>query len=229
MRKRVIVMKKIVVAIDGPAGAGKSTIAKMVAEKLDYAYIDTGAMYRSVAWKFLQTGHEFSEDFISMLANTMVIMFKPEDSVNRVFVDDHEVTDDIRSSEVTALVSRVAAIGAVREAMVDQQRRMGESGGVLMDGRDIGTVVFPNAQLKVFLTATVDERAMRRYKELIAKGQQVDLEQLKKDIASRDKQDSERAISPLRQAEDAVYLDTSDMSINQVADYIEGLVKEREQ
>ena len=123
----------------------------------------------------------------------------------------------------------MAAIGAVREAMVDQQRRMGESGGVLMDGRDIGTVVFPNAQLKVFLTATVDERAMRRYKELVAKGQQVDLEQLKADIANRDKQDSERAISPLRQAEDAVYLDSSDMSIDQVAAYIENLVKEREQ
>ena len=164
-----------------------------------------------------------------MLANTMVIMFKPEASVNRVFVDDVEVTEAIRSAEVTALVSRVAAIGAVREAMVDQQRRMGESGGVLMDGRDIGTVVFPNAQLKVFLTATVDERAMRRYKELVAKGQQVDLEQLKADIANRDKQDSERAISPLRQAEDAVYLDSSDMSIDQVAAYIENLVKEREQ
>ncbi len=222
-------MKKIVVAIDGPAGAGKSTIAKMVAEKIGYAYIDTGAMYRSVAWKFLQTGKAFDEDYISMLANTMVIMFKPEASVNRVFVDDVEVTEAIRSAEVTALVSRVAAIGAVREAMVDQQRRMGESGGVLMDGRDIGTVVFPNAQLKVFLTATVDERAMRRYKELVAKGQQVDLEQLKADIANRDKQDSERAISPLRQAEDAVYLDSSDMSIDQVAAYIENLVKEREQ
>ena len=222
-------MKKIVVAIDGPAGAGKSTIAKMAAEKIGYAYIDTGAMYRSVAWKFLQTGKAFDEDYISMLANTMVIMFKPEASVNRVFVDDVEVTEAIRSAEVTALVSRVAAIGAVREAMVDQQRRMGESGGVLMDGRDIGTVVFPNAQLKVFLTATVDERAMRRYKELVAKGQQVDLEQLKADIANRDKQDSERAISPLRQAEDAVYLDSSDMSIYQVAAYIENLVKEREQ
>lgn len=222
-------MKKIVVAIDGPAGAGKSTIAKMVAEKIGYAYIDTGAMYRSVAWKFLQTGHDFDEEYIGMLSNTMIIMFKPEASVNRVFVDDVEVTDAIRSAEVTALVSKVAAIGAVREAMVDQQRRMGESGGVLMDGRDIGTVVFPNAQLKIFLTATVEERAMRRYKELIAKGQQVDLEQLKADIACRDKQDSERAISPLRQAEDAVYLDTSAMSIDEVAAFIENLVKEREQ
>ena len=131
-------MKKIVVAIDGPAGAGKSTIAKLVAEKLGYAYIDTGAMYRSVAWKFLQTGKEFDEAFISALAQTMVIEFKPEASVNRVFVDGTEVTDAIRSAEVTANVSRVAAIGDVRAAMVAQQRRMGEVGGVLMDGRDIG-------------------------------------------------------------------------------------------
>lgn len=222
-------MKKIVVAIDGPAGAGKSTIAKLVAEKLGYAYIDTGAMYRSVALKFLQTGKDFDEDFISELARTMVIEFKPEASVNRVFVDGQEVTDAIRSAEVTANVSRVAAIGAVREAMVAQQRRMGESGGVLMDGRDIGTVVFPNAQLKIFLTATVEERAMRRYKELIAKGQQVDLAQLKEDIASRDKQDSERAISPLRQAEDALLLDTSDMNIEQVTAKILQLVEDHAQ
>ena len=220
-------MKKIVVAIDGPAGAGKSTIAKLVAEKLGYAYIDTGAMYRSVAWKFLQTGKAFEEAFISQLAQTMVIEFKPEASVKRVFVDSVEVTAAIRSTEVTAIVSKVAAIGAVREAMVAQQRRMGEAGGVLMDGRDIGTVVFPNAQLKVFLTASVEERALRRYKELIAKGEKVDLSQLQKDIASRDKQDSERAISPLRQAEDALLLDTSDMNIEQVTDKILQLVQER--
>lgn len=220
-------MKKIVVAIDGPAGAGKSTIAKLVAENLGYAYIDTGAMYRSVAWKFLQTGKAFEEAFISQLAQTMVIEFKPEASVNRVFVDGVEVTAAIRSTEVTAIVSKVAAIGAVREAMVAQQRRMGEAGGVLMDGRDIGTVVFPNAQLKVFLTASVEERALRRYKELVAKGEKVDLAQLQKDIASRDKQDSDRAISPLRQAEDALLLDTSDMNIEQVTDKILQLVQER--
>ena len=222
-------MKKIVVAIDGPAGAGKSTIAKLVAEKLGYAYIDTGAMYRSVAWKFLQTGKDFDEALISSLAKIMVIEFKPEASVNRVFVDGAEVTEAIRSTEVTANVSRVAAIGAVREAMVAQQRRMGESGGVLMDGRDIGTVVFPNAQLKIFLTASVEERALRRYKELMAKGQDVDLAQLKEDIASRDKQDSERAISPLRQAEDALLLDTSHMNIEQVTAKILQLVEEKAQ
>lgn len=222
-------MKKIVVAIDGPAGAGKSTIAKLAAEKLGYAYIDTGAMYRSVAWKFLQTGKAFDEDFISGLSKTMLIDFKPEAKINRVFVDGTEVTDAIRTPEVTAIVSRVAAIGAVREAMVDQQRRMGEAGGVLMDGRDIGTVVFPNAQLKIFLTATVEERARRRYAEMVAKGQQVDLQQLQADIAERDKQDSERAISPLRQAEDALLLDTSDMGISEVTDRILQLVQERAQ
>ncbi|MCQ2372735.1 MAG: (d)CMP kinase [Phascolarctobacterium sp.] len=221
-------MRKIVVAIDGPAGAGKSTIAKLVAGEIGYAYIDTGAMYRSVTWKWLQTGKEFSEEFISELANTMVIEFRPEANVNRVFVDGQEVTSAIRSAEVTANVSRVAAIGPVREAMVAQQRRMGDVGGVLMDGRDIGTVVFPNAELKVFLTATVEERAMRRYKELVAKGEKVELEQLKEDIALRDKQDSERAISPLRQAEDALYLDTSDMSIEQVVAKLKELVQERE-
>lgn len=209
------------------AGAGKSTIAKLAAEKLGYAYIDTGAMYRSVAWKFLQTGREFDEAFISELANTMIIEFKPEAKINRVFVDGTEVTEAIRTPEVTAIVSRVAAIGAVREAMVEQQRRMGEIGGVLMDGRDIGTVVFPHAQLKIFLTASVEERARRRYKEMVEKGQQVELAQLQEDIAARDKQDSERAISPLRQAEDALLLDTSDMSIAQVTDKILQLVQER--
>lgn len=222
-------MKKIVVAIDGPAGAGKSTIAKLAAEKLGYAYIDTGAMYRSVAWKFLQTGKAFDEDFISGLSKTMLIDFKPEAKINRVFVDGTEVTEAIRTPEVTAIVSRVAAIGAVREAMVDQQRRMGEAGGVLMDGRDIGTVVFPNAQLKIFLTASVEERARRRYAEMVAKGQPVDLQQLQADIAERDKQDSERAISPLRQAEDALLLDTSDMGISEVTDRILQLVQERAQ
>lgn len=220
-------MKKLVVAIDGPAGAGKSTIAKLAAESLGYAYIDTGAMYRSVAWKFLQTGKDFEENFIGELSRTMVIDFKPEAKVNRVFVDGVEVTSAIRTPEVTGIVSKVAAIGAVREAMVEQQRRMGEAGGVLMDGRDIGTVVFPKAELKVFLTASVEERASRRYKEMVAKGEQVDFEQLKADIAFRDKQDSERAISPLKQAEDAIYLDTSDMNIQQVVEKIMSLVEER--
>lgn len=227
-KMKVNKMAKIVVAIDGPAGAGKSTIAKLVAGELGYAYIDTGAMYRSVTWKWLQTKQSFDEKMIGALSQSMIIEFKPEANINRVFVDGIEVTEAIRSAEVTANVSKVAAIGVVREAMVAQQRRMGEVGGVLMDGRDIGTVVFPNAQLKVFLTASVEERAMRRYKELLAKGENINLEQLKQDIANRDKQDSEREISPLRQAEDALYLDTSDMNIEQVVAKLKQLVEERE-
>lgn len=229
LKKRVICMKKIVVAIDGPAGAGKSTIAKAVAERLGYAYIDTGAMYRSVTWKFLQLGWDFSEEKLVDLAHTMVIEFRPEAKVNRVFVDGAEVTEAIRTPQVTKLVSRVAAIGGVRAAMVVQQRRMGEAGGVLMDGRDIGTVVFPQAELKIFLTASVEERARRRYAEMVAKGQGVDLQQLQAEIADRDRQDSERAISPLKQAEDALLLDTSNMSIEEVTAKIMALVQEREQ
>ena len=220
-------MQKPVIAIDGPAGAGKSTIAKLVAGKLGYIYIDTGAMYRSVAWKLLQTGEPFSPELAEKLAKEMVITFKPEAAVNRVFVDGTEVTDAIRSPEVTAIVSKVSAVGGVREEMVNQQRRMGEAGGVVMDGRDIGTVVFPNAEIKIFLTASVKERAMRRYKEMLAKGEKVKLDELEKQIAERDRQDSEREIAPLKQAEDAELLDSSDMTIAEVAEHILKTVQEK--
>lgn len=220
-------MKKLVVAIDGPAGAGKSTIAKKVAEGLAYAYIDTGAMYRAVTWKFLQTGRDFDEQFIGELSGKMDIWFQPEGGVNRVFVDGHEVTDVIRTPEVTGLVSPVAAIGAVRSAMVEQQRRMGEKGGVILDGRDIGTVVFPHADVKFFLTASPEERAIRRCRENKAKGLPCDFETVKAEIIARDYQDSHRAVSPLKKAEDAVEVDSTGMTIDQVADFIAKKIGEK--
>lgn len=216
--------KGFVVAIDGPAGAGKSTIARQVAGKLGFAYIDTGAMYRAVTWKLLQTGEAFSPALAGELAQRIRIVFVPEGEINRVLVDGTEVTRAIRSIEVTSLVSKVAAVPAVREAMVAQQRRMGMEGGIVMDGRDIGTVVFPAAQCKIFLTASVEERALRRGKELAAKGEAVNYEQLRTAIARRDKEDSERAVFPLRQAEDAIYLDTTEMDITRVTEEILRLV-----
>lgn len=218
--------KKLVIAIDGPAGAGKSTIAKLTAEELGYIYIDTGAMYRSVAWKFLQEKQVFSPELVGKLADKMEITFEPEAKLNRVFVDGVEVTEAIRTPEVTEIVSKVSAVGAVREAMVAQQRRMGAAGGVVMDGRDIGTVVFPQADLKIFLTASAEERALRRHKEMFDKGMQVDLQQLQADIEARDKQDCEREIAPLCCAEDAIYLDTSSMTILEVTAKILNLVRE---
>lgn len=209
-----------VIAIDGPAGAGKSTIARKAAEKLGFTYIDTGAMYRAVTYKLLQTGEKFSPELAGELAENVIIRFKPEGGKNRVFVDGEEITEAIRSAEVTSLVSAVAAVGTVRKAMVNQQRRMGRESSVVMDGRDIGTVVFPEAPLKIFLTAAAAERARRRGLELEAKGEKVDYVALEKDIIERDRQDSQREISPLKQAEDAVYLDSSDMSIDEVTEKI---------
>ncbi len=224
----MIMTTGFVVAIDGPAGAGKSTVAKLAAEALGYAYIDTGAMYRAVTLKLINTGTPFSPEAVGRIARNMKITFKPDGKVNRVFADGLEITEAIRSTAVTDAVSRVAALGAVREAMVAQQRRMGQEGNVVLDGRDIGTVVFPDAGCKIFLTAGVDERAHRRFEELKAKGQQVDLEQIKLDIAARDKKDSERELAPLKQAADAVLLDTSTMSIEQVVAAILKLVRERQ-
>jgi len=212
--------KRLVIAIDGPAGAGKSTIAKMVAEQLGYVYIDTGAMYRAVTYKFLQSNMPFDEEVVGKIAADINISFKPDDGSNKVFVDGVEVTEEIRSQAVTNNVSRVSAVSSVRVSMVDLQRKMGESGGVVLDGRDIGTVVFPNADVKIYLTADVEERVNRRYKELLSKNQIIDEEKLRGEIIARDKYDSEREISPLRCTDDAFYLDTSKMTKLEVVNKI---------
>lgn len=213
-------MKNFVVAIDGPAGAGKSTVARLAAKELGCTYIDTGAMYRAVAWKTLQQNQPVTDELVlGVLPDIHVELFY-QDGKTTVKVDGIDVTYAIRTPEVTAIVSKVAALGPVREKMVDLQRHMAENGSVLMDGRDIATNVFPNADVKIFLTASIEERAHRRFKECKDKGYDVKLEELQADIAARDKADSERAISPLVRAEDAELLDTSDMSVDEVVRFI---------
>ena len=209
-------MRKII-AIDGPAGAGKSTVSKIVAAKLNYTYIDTGAMYRAVGWKFLQSGKSFSENVLQEIVSEIKIEL---DTSARVFVDKVEVTKEIRTPEVSRLASDVSKFGFVRKKLTDLQRKMAEVGKVIMDGRDIGTQVLPNADLKIFLTASLEERARRRFTELQEKNLSADFEQIKQEIFLRDKQDSEREIAPLKQADDAILLDTTNLSIEEVANKI---------
>ena len=218
-------MKKLVVAIDGPAGAGKSTVAKLAAKELGYTYIDTGAMYRAVAWKTLQQKADVTDALILDVARDIDVRLAYANGVTQVFVDGQDITGEIRTPEVSHIVSQVAALGPVREKMVDLQRAMAKEGGVLMDGRDIATHVLPNADVKIFLTASIEERAKRRYLELKDKGMDVDLAGIQVDIAARDKADSERTISPLVRAEDAVLLDTTGLSIDEVVERILGLCR----
>ncbi len=213
-------MKKLVVAIDGPAGAGKSTVAQLAAKKLGYTYIDTGAMYRAVAWKSLQQGKAITDELILEVVKDIDVNLQYADGKTKVTVDGTDVSAAIRTPEVSGIVSQVAALGPVRVKMVDLQRKMAERGSVLMDGRDIATNVLPNADVKIFLTASIEERAKRRWKELKEKGYDITLEKLQQDIAARDKADSEREISPLVQAEDATLLDTTGLSIDEVVSRI---------
>ena len=208
-------MKRII-AIDGPAGAGKSTVAKRVAERLGYTYIDTGARYRAVAWKALRAADQVTDADILRAVGEIDVRLSCTDAGTRVAVDGTDVTEEIRTPTVTRIVSRVAALGPVREKMVELQRAVATAGRVVMDGRDIATNVLPNADVKVFLSASVEERARRRYREMQAKGYDVDLDELQKEIAARDKQDSERAISPLRKADDAILIDSTGLSIEEV-------------
>lgn len=209
-------MKKII-AIDGPAGAGKSTVSKIVAKKLGYTYIDTGAMYRAVGLKIFESGKPLTEKFLSEVTEKIEIEL---DESARVFADGEEVTKKIRTPEVSKLASDVSKFGFVRKKLTELQRKMARRGKVIMDGRDIGTQVLPDADLKIFLTASLDERARRRFEELKEKGQTVELEKIKEEIFLRDKQDTEREIAPLKKADDAILLDTTNLSVEEVAEKI---------
>ncbi|MFS0576726.1 (d)CMP kinase [Sporosarcina sp. 179-K 3D1 HS] len=218
----------IQIAIDGPAGAGKSTVAKMTAEKLGFTYIDTGAMYRALTHKALSEDIDINyEDAMKHLLEDTEIRLLPSTKGQAVLVDGVDVSEAIRSQEVTKRVSAVAAHPSVRLLMVDKQRQLANDKGVVMDGRDIGTDVLPDAQLKIFLTASVEERALRRFKENSVRGNATSLEQLQADISERDRADSERKASPLRQADDAVLIDSTAMTIEEVVDKISELAEER--
>ncbi|NCU16364.1 (d)CMP kinase [Pallidibacillus pasinlerensis] len=223
-----MVSKKISIAIDGPAAAGKSTVAKIIAQKLSYIYVDTGAMYRSLTWKALRehVDLENQNELYDLLKKTEIKLVN-EEKQQKVYVDRFDVTEEIRRPDVTKHVSIVSKHELVRKEMVRRQQEIGKRGGVIMDGRDIGTHVMPNAEVKIFLLASVDERAERRHRENIEKGIESNLEQIKKDIAARDKLDTEREIAPLRKAEDAIEIDTTSLSIDEVAEKILAIIQER--
>ena len=221
-------MEKIIIAIDGPAGAGKSTVAQIVAQRLNYTYIDTGAMYRAIAWKVLQDGLTVNDTLgIINIAKSITIKLINNDGRTKVFVDEDEVTAEIRDPSVSHIVSEIAQVAAVREAMVSLQQIMARQGGVVMDGRDIGTHVLPNADVKIFLTASIEQRAQRRWRELTDKNFTISLAEITRDIAARDKKDCEREISPLIQAPDAILLDTTAISIEQAVIAILTICEER--
>ena len=215
-------MKTGQIAIDGPASSEKSTVAKIIAKDFGYTYLDTGAMYRAATYIALnnQVSPEESSRLLELLEQYPISFGRAETGEQLVFVGDVDVTNPIRENGVTNAVSAFAAIPAVREKLVALQQEIAKQGGIVMDGRDIGTVVLPKAELKIFLVASVDERAERRYKENLSKGIEAGLETLKEEIAARDYKDSHRETSPLKQAEDAIYLDTTGLSILEVVEKI---------
>ncbi|MCX7612408.1 MAG: (d)CMP kinase [Ignavibacterium sp.] len=208
-------MDKLIIAIDGPASSGKSTTAKLLAEKLGYLYIDTGAMYRAITLMALRNNIVNNHEEIIKLARNLDIELKFENGQISVFVDGVDVSEDIRSLEVSNNVSPISKIEEVRKILVEKQRLMGKNGGVVMEGRDITTVVFPNADVKIFLTATIDERAKRRVKEYHSKGIDIDFEKVVENIKERDRIDSSREVSPLKKSDDAIEIDTSYLTIDQ--------------
>ena len=222
-------MKKYSIAIDGPSGAGKSTLAKALAAKLGFLYVDTGAIYRTVGLHVARSGGDcaIESDVLARLPEIKIEMAYGEDGLQRMILNGEDVTTDIRKNEVSRYASQVSPIPGVRAFLLEMQRSMAREHSVIMDGRDIGTVVLPDADLKIFLTASVEERARRRHKELLEKGQQIDFDTVKQEIADRDYADTHRAVAPLKQAEDAVVVDTSALDLAGSLEALYTLVKER--
>lgn len=225
--------QKITIAIDGFSSTGKSTIAKLLAKKYNYIYVDTGAMYRAVAF-FAKKNQFISEDFFdveklisSLDSISLQFCFNENLGFAEMFLNGENVENEIRTLEISQLVSTVAAISEVRKKLVAEQQAMGKNGGIVMDGRDIGTVVFPDAELKIFMTASADKRAMRRYTELIDKGDAVTYEEILNNVQERDRMDSTREDSPLIRATDAIEIDNSDLGIQEQFERICELINER--
>lgn len=219
---------KIAVAVDGPAGAGKSSISKIVAKKLGYLYIDTGAMYRSVTWAVLHNHIDVNnQKAVEALLPELDLIMEASDDSCKVFIAGQDVTDFIRTPQVNNAVSIVASYKGVRQYLVERQRLMAEAGGVILDGRDIGSVVLPNAELKIYLTASVEARAMRRYLEVKGTVNEQTLEDIKDSVMQRDDMDKNRKESPLIQVEDAVLVDSSEMTFDETVEHILHLVQER--
>lgn len=222
-------MKKLIIAIDGPSGVGKSTLSKILAHELGYLNLDTGAMYRAVALAASRRGIDAGDHAaLKRLCDEIVISFARIDGAEHVFLNGEDVSAAIRTPEISLLTAAVAACPAVREALVARQRELGAAGGVVLEGRDIGTVVFPRAEVKFFLKATAEVRGQRRFLELQAKGVQVDLARTVAEVEARDAADTNRATSPLRKADDAVVIDTTDLDIPQVLERMFAVVADRQ-
>ncbi|MBI2355017.1 MAG: (d)CMP kinase [Deltaproteobacteria bacterium] len=218
----------LVIAIDGPSGAGKSTVAGQLAQRLGYRKIDTGAMYRAMAWLIDRAGIDPADvEELERLCSAAEIRLDCPNDVQRVFANGEDVTELIRTPAMSLMTSRISALKPVREAMLRAQRLMGQGGGVVLEGRDIGTVVFPDAEVKFYLFASPEERGRRRFAELAGKGEQVTQEETVAEVARRDLQDSERDLAPLRQADDAIAIDSSAIGIEEVLGIMEAAIREK--